>query len=107
MEANGVPELAGPENLFAVAGLFTCPDCQHNCSNFAETCPGCGRYFRSYARIVSVNRNNWSITVFWGIMLAWIIPMLLGFALIVLFIFMGVGAASLVPAPRDMPTSRP
>lgn len=97
--ANQLPDLTGPENLFAVAGLFNCPDCDHDCSNFAETCPKCGRYFRRYASTINVNRNGWSITVFWGIMLAWIIPMLLIVGLVVLFaVIGGIGAASL-PRP--------
>jgi len=53
----------------AVGGFFACPDCQHHCSNFAEACPSCGRFFRAYARPVTPG-DGWSIAVFWGIMLA-------------------------------------
>jgi hypothetical protein len=42
--------------------------------------------------------SKWSMTVFWGMMLAWIIPlvvlMILGFVLAVMG---GIGAASLKP----------
>ena len=34
------------------AGPFPCPDCQHECSRYAEMCPACGRFFRSYDRKV-------------------------------------------------------
>lgn len=99
---------SGTENLQTVAGLFSCPDCQHKCSNFAEACPSCGRYFRVYARNFTVAPGGgWAMTVFWGIMLAWIIPTLLGIALIVvLFVIGAIGAASLTnPRPtRDTPT---
>ena len=97
------PELATQENLEIYGGLFTCPDCKHACSNFAEACPSCGRFFRAYQRTIEVSRNGWSITVFWGIMLAWIIPTLLTLALIViLFIIGAIGAASLT-----QPLNRP
>ena len=94
----------GSENLQTVGGLFACPDCQHHCSNFAESCPSCGRYFRVYARNFTVQPGSgWSIAVFWGIMLAWIIPTLLTIALLViLFVIGAIGAASLTQ-PRTSP----
>lgn len=103
-------ELASPENLFTHSGLFTCPDCQHNCSNFAETCPACGRFFRSYARVITVTPGNgWSLSVFWGIMLAWIIPTIIGVALIVVLFVMGLlTTAYFAPrTPPEAPSSRP
>ena len=89
-------KISGNENLQNVGGLFSCPDCQHKCSNYAEACPSCGRYFRMYARNFTVQPGGgWSMAVFWGIMLAWILPTLVGVALIVLLVLGGVGAASL------------
>src|ERR1041384_4536053 len=89
------------ENLQTVGGLFSCPDCQHRCSNFAEACPSCGRYFRVYARDFSVRPGSgWSMVVFWGIMLALIIPKTLSIAVIVvLFVVGAIGAASLTQRP--------
>ena len=97
---------SGTENLQIVGGLFSCPDCQHRCSNFAEACPSCGRYFRVYARNFTVSPGNgWSMAVFWGIMLAWIIPTLLSIAiLVVLFVVGAIGAASLTQ-PRNRPST--
>ncbi|HKO61473.1 MAG TPA: hypothetical protein VJV03_09965 [Pyrinomonadaceae bacterium] len=101
-----LPELAAHENLETVGGLFACPDCQHHCSNFAETCPGCGRFFRSYSRIYRTRPGEgWSMAVFWGIMLAWIIPMFVGLLLfIILLVIGGIGAATLTQPLRE-PTS--
>jgi hypothetical protein len=95
----------GTENLQTVGGLFACPDCQHRCSNFAESCPSCGRYFRVYARnFTVVPGGGWSMAVFWGIMLAWIIPTLLAIGLfVVLFVIGAIGAASLTPT-RNSPS---
>lgn len=103
-------KISGTDNSQTVGGLFACPDCQHRCSQFAETCPSCGRYFRMYARTITVEPGNgWSMTVFWGIMLAWIIPTIVGVALVViLFVIGGIGAASLSrPDSRPYPTTRP
>ena len=56
-------------------GLLPCPDCQHQCSTYAETCPSCGRFFRVCRPTPEVQPGaGWSMTVFWGIMLAWILP---------------------------------
>ncbi len=89
-------EISGTENLQTVGGLFACPDCQHRCSNFAEACPSCGRYFRVYARNYTVQPGSgWSITIFWGIMLVWIIPAVIGIVLaIILVVIGGIGAAT-------------
>lgn len=97
---------SGSENVAAVGGLFNCPDCQHRCSNFAEACPSCGRYFRVYARNYKVEPGNgWSMAVFWGIMLAWIIPTLVCIALLVIFFIIGgIGAATL-SRPNNRPNS--
>jgi hypothetical protein len=91
---------SGSENLQVVGGLFACPDCQHHCSNFAESCPSCGRYFRVYARNFTVQPGDgWSMAVFWGIMLSWIIPTLVAIGLfVILFVIGAIGAASLRPA---------
>jgi hypothetical protein len=103
-------QLTAPENLFAPGGLFACPDCQHSCSNFAERCPQCGRFFQTFeqGQIQVRPGDGWSMAVFWGIMLAWIIPMILGIALIVLLVVIGgIGAASLAPrSPSQTPSSR-
>jgi hypothetical protein len=103
-------KVSGSENLQTVGGLFSCPDCQHRCSNYAEACPSCGRYFRVYSRNFTVEPGNgWSMAVFWGIMLAWILPTLLCIALVfVVLVIGGLGAASL-SQPRSEPstTSRP
>lgn len=90
-------KISGTENVQRTAGLFNCPDCQHQCSNFAEACPSCGRYFRVYARNYTVEPGNgWSMVVFWGIMLAWILPTLVTVGIVViLFVIGGIGAASL------------
>src|SRR6185436_9060264 len=90
-------KITGSENLETTGGLFSCPDCQHRCSHFAESCPSCGRYFRVYARTFSVEPGRgWSMAVFWGIMLCWVIPTVLGIALIIIFFILGgIGAASL------------
>ena len=97
---------AGSENLQVVGGLFACPDCQHRCSNFAEACPSCGRYFRVYARHFTVGPGSgWPMVVFWGIMLSWIIPTLVAIGLlVVLFVIGAIGAASLTQ-PRSTPSS--
>ena len=88
---------SGTENVQSVGGLFNCPDCQHRCSNFAEACPSCGRYFRVYARYFTVlPGGGWSMVVFWGIMLAWILPTLVTVGiLVIVFVIGGIGAASL------------
>ena len=101
---------SGTENVVETSGLFACPDCQHRCSNFAEACPSCGRYFRVYARTFTVEPGDgWSMTVFWGIMLVWIIPTVLAIVLIfVLLIIGGLGVASLsLPDTRPNTTTRP
>ena len=97
---------SGTENLQTVGGLFSCPDCQHRCSNFAEACPSCGRYFRVYARNFTVQPGSgWSMAVFWGIMLAWIIPTLLSIAVIVVLLVVGVIGAASLTQPRTRPTT--
>jgi len=49
--------------------------------------------------------SSWSMTVFGGIMLAWIIPTLLSIAiLVVLFVVGAIGAASLTQ-PRTRPST--
>ena len=104
-------EVSGTENLQTVGGLFACPDCQHHCSNFAEACPSCGRYFRVYARnFTVVPGSGWAMTVFWGIMLVWIIPLVLSVILIiVVFLLGGIGAATLplIQDTRSNSTTRP
>lgn len=101
-------KISGNENIQNVGGLFLCPDCQHRCSNFAEACPSCGRYFRMYARSFRVEPGGgWSMAVFWGIMLAWIIPTLVAIAFVFLLALGGIGAASLTPSGRSDTTSRP
>lgn len=101
-------KISGNENVQTVGGLFSCPDCQHRCSNFAEACPSCGRYFRVYARNYTVEPGGgWSMAVFWGIMLAWIIPTVVGMVLFALLVVGGIGAASLAPSTRSDTTSRP
>lgn len=103
-------KISGIDNSQMVSGLFSCPDCQHHCSNFAESCPSCGRYFRMYARTITVAPGSgWSMTVFWGIMLAWIIPTIVCVALvIILFVIGGIGAATLSqPDFRPNTTTRP
>lgn len=101
---------SGSENLETVGGLFSCPDCQHACSHFAEACPSCGRYFRVYARNFQVEPGSgWAMTVFWGIMLAWILPTLLVIAIgVVILVIGGIGAATLTqPHSSPSSTSRP
>ena len=45
------------------------------------------------------------MAIFWGIMLAWIIPTLLSIALVVLLIVLGViGTAALAPRSQTTPT---
>jgi hypothetical protein len=44
---------------------------------------------------VEVVRTGWISTIAWGIILAAIIPWLILFGLIVLFVFVGVGGAAL------------
>jgi hypothetical protein len=103
-------KITGTENVETTGGLFPCPDCQHRCSTFAESCPSCGRYFRVYARTFSVEPGSgWSITVFWGIMLVWIIPTVLCMVLLVLFFVIGgIGVATLPRSDvRPATTSRP
>ena len=103
-------KITGTENVQATGGLFSCPDCQHRCSNFAESCPSCGRYFRVYARTFTVEPGNgWSMAVFWGIMLSWIIPTVVCIALIIILFIIGVfGAATLSnPDLRPSTTTRP
>ena len=102
-------KISGSENLQSVGGLFACPDCQHGCSNFAEACPSCGRYFRVYARNFTVEPGSgWCMTVFWGIMLAWIIPTLLAVGLVVVLFVIGViGAASLTQPRSVSPSTTP
>ena len=81
--------------------LEPCPDCGHRCSPQAEACPSCGRFFRAFARKVKPG-DGWSIAIFWGIMLAWIIPTLLMIGLIVVLFIMGIGVASLTqPRPSS------
>src|SRR6266540_1573743 len=85
--------------------------CTAHCSNFAETCPQCGRFFRTFkqGQIQVRPGDGWSLAVFWGIMLAWIIPTIVCIALIVvLFVIGGLTAASLMPRiPSQTPSSRP
>lgn len=102
-------EISGVENLQTAGGLVACPDCQHRCSTFAESCPSCGRYFRVYARNFTVQPGSgWSITIFWGIMLVWIIPALIGALLVVIFFVIGgLGAATLSRPDRPSTTLRP
>jgi len=88
--------------------LTLCPDCQHECSTQAEACPSCGRFFRNYPQIIEVTPGaGWSMAVFWGIMLAWIIPMvigaLIGGVLVVALFVLGSGAAFLT-TPRTPTT---
>jgi hypothetical protein len=45
-------------NVESVSSLFAGPDCQHRCSNYAEACPSCGRFFRGYARVIEVTPGN-------------------------------------------------
>jgi hypothetical protein len=76
--------------------LTPCPDCQHKCSTYAETCPSCGRFFRSYRSLSVTPGKGWSTAVGWGFILGWLFAAFLGFCLlIVLMVLGGIAAASL------------
>jgi hypothetical protein len=71
--------------------LIPCIDCKAAISKYAEACPHCGRFFQGYKRTIKViPGDGWSMTVFWGMMLAWIIPLI---CLVVLaFVLVGIAA---------------
>ena len=83
----------------STAALFSCPDCAHRCSQYAEACPRCGRFFRGYGRIVEVvPGSGWIGKVAWGIVLSsflWglILMSLFVVGVIVLVLLFGAGAA--------------
>lgn len=93
---------AGQPLSAAPRGLVSCPDCQHQCSSYAETCPQCGRFFRFYSRAFEVTPGmGWSIAVGWGVILGWIFAGLIIAALIIgLLVLAALGAASSLTQPR-------
>jgi hypothetical protein len=51
--------------------LVPCSDCGHQVSHYAESCPSCGRYFRSYNRRLEVTPGaGWPDKIAWGIVLS-------------------------------------
>lgn len=89
--------------------LSPCPACDHSCSDQAASCPGCGHFFHDNQAKVRPG-DGWSIAIFWGIMLAWIIPVVLSSILVAILFLIGVlGLASLssgTPAQGPRPTDR-
>jgi len=74
------------------ARLTPCPDCNHQCSTYAEHCPRCGRFFRRYdAGAVVVDRRAWATTIAGGIVLGWICVSAVTVCLIVVLVILGVG----------------
>jgi hypothetical protein len=74
--------------------LTPCPDCNHQCSFQAESCPNCGRFFRRYdAGAVVVNRANWVTTIAGGIVLGWIMVSIIAGSLLILLFILGAGLA--------------
>jgi hypothetical protein len=84
--------------------LFACPSCQNGCATNAHFCPSCGHVFEEQVKMRP--GDGWSMTIFWGIMLAWIIPTILTIVLaVILFVIGAIGVVSLTP--RDQPTPTP
>jgi len=93
--------------LMATPSLFACPSCKNGCAENACFCPSCGHVFDAHQVKIRPG-DGWSMAIFWGIMLAWIIPMLLSIALVVILILIGViGAASLSQIGQPSPTPTP
>jgi hypothetical protein len=76
--------------------LMPCPDCGHNCSTYAESCPGCGRFFRRYAGgEVTVDRSGWFTTIAGGVIVGWLVVAVISFVVLVVLFALGVGLGSL------------
>jgi hypothetical protein len=58
--------------------LTNCPDCEKQVSTNAESCPGCGYFFRAFERPVVVSRKGLEVTIAGGVLIAWIVAGLLG-----------------------------
>lgn len=72
--------------------LAPCPDCGVNISPFAESCPHCGKPFeRNPTEVIPGPR--WSWTIYWGIVLFVMIPVLIS-AVVTVLLFI-IFAASL------------
>lgn len=81
--------------------LVNCPDCNHRVSRQAETCPQCGRFFQRFKSEVEIktplriDRSWWSLTVMWGVIFSWIVPLIALVLLFIFFAFLGAGLSSL------------
>lgn len=73
--------------------LAPCPDCQVGISPEAEACPHCGKPFMRRATEV-IPGPRWSWTVYWGLVLFVVIPVLISVIITVLLFMIFVGAAA-------------
>src|SRR5258705_4035865 len=87
-----------PQAVVPQPKLFACPDCGHQCSTQAESCPTCGRFFRQYSRVLEVIPGaGWIGKVALGIVVSsflWgaILTIFFVVGVFILAILMGVGS---------------
>jgi hypothetical protein len=73
--------------------LIPCPDCAGSVSEAAAYCVHCGSPLNDYV-VTVLPGPRWSWTVYWGIVLVILIPMLMGTALCVLLVMVILSASA-------------
>jgi hypothetical protein len=97
------PSVIAAKSVAAAPKLLPCPDCAQPISTYAESCPHCGRFFKSYSphahRIEVTPGAGWIGKIAWGIVLSsflWSLIAAVMFLIGIIFLvaMLGIGSAT-------------